>query len=154
MKKLKAAVIALVLFAPVAAHAGGTQIGTAPLLLSLGVTNIYGQFQLGNTSALVASYSTINGSYGSDTLNLSSYSLAYKSYFNEYGNGGYWEIGAGNFDVKASTSSTFTSTGNVIIPIAVAGYEWNLGSFVLGAEGGIGTGGGWGFLGVNAALQF
>jgi len=154
MKKIKAAVIALALFAPVAAQAGGTQIGTAPLLVSLGVTNIYGQFQIGDTSAIVASYATINGSFGSDTLNLTSYSVAYKSYFSQYANGGYWEVGAGNFDVKASTSSTFTTTGNVVLPILVAGYEKNFGGLVVGGEGGIGTGGGWGFLGVNVAYQF
>lgn len=153
MKKIKAAVIALALLSPAAAHAGGTQIGTSPALLALGVTNIYGQFQLGDTSAVVATYSTIDGSYGSDTLNLTGYSLAYKSYFSQYANGGYWEVGAANFDVKASTSSLF-STGNVVIPILVAGYEKSFGGLVLGAEGGIGTGGGWGFIGVNAAFQF
>lgn len=144
----------MALFAPVAAQAGGVQIGTAPLLLGLGVTNIYGQFPLNDHAAVVASYSTINGSYSGATLDLTSYSIAYKSYFDEYGKGGYWEVGAGNFDVKASTSSLFTNTGNIILPILVGGYEWNFNGLVLGAEGGLGTGGGWGFLGVNMAYQF
>ena len=136
MKKIRSAVIALALFAPLAAHAGGVQVGTAPLLLSLGVTNIYGQFPLNDHAAVVASYSTINGSYGSDTLNLTGYSVAYKSYFDQYGNGGYWEVGAGSFDVKASTSSTFTA-GTVMLPILVGGYEWNFNGLVLGTSSGM-----------------
>lgn len=153
MNKMKSAVIALALFAPATALAGSVQIGTSPLLLALGVTNVYGQVQLGDTSAIVGSYSSIDGTYTGSLLSLTGYSLAYKGYFSNYANGGYWELGAASFDVIASAVSNF-SVGTLVIPIAVAGYEKSFGHLVLGAEGGIGTGGGWGLLGANAAYQF
>lgn len=154
MEKVKIALVAVVFLIPVAVYAGGTQIGTAPVLLAMGVKNIYGQFRIGDGSALVASYSAINGSYNTDTMNLTSYSLAYKGYFSKYANGGYWEIGAANFDVKSSTSSLFTANSNLMIPILGGGFESKYGNLVLNSEGGIGTSGGWGFIGFNAAYQF
>jgi len=154
MKKLKAVAIALALFAPLAANAAGSiQVGTAPLLLGLGVTNVYAQFPLGDQSAVQVTYATINGSYSGGTLNASTYSASYKKYFSEYANGGFWQVGAASLNVTASTVSTIT--GNATWPILIAGYEKTFSKhFVLGAEGGLGTGGGWGFLGVNAAYQF
>lgn len=155
MKKLNTAIIALALCSSVTvAQAEGTQIGTAPLLLAAGVTNISAQFQLGDDSAVVARYNDINGTYLDTTIDLTGYSVAYKNYFDSYANGGYFEFGAANLDVDVSTNSDFT-TGNAIIPILVLGYEWNFNNgIVLGVEGGIGTGGGMGLFGMNASYQF
>lgn len=154
MKKLKSAIVALALFGPVAAHSEGIQIGTAPVLLAAGVTNISAQFQLGDSSAIVASHNSINGTYFDTTIDLTSYSIAYKSYFSNYADGGYWEAGAANFDVKASTNTDFV-TGNTVIPTLVLGYEWGFeNGVVLGVEGGLGTSGGMGVIGVNASYQF
>ena len=154
MKKLKSAIVALTLLGSVSAHAEGIQIGTAPILLAAGVTNISAQFQLGDDSAIVARHNSISGTYLNSTIDLTSYSIAYKGYFNTYADGGYWEVGAANLDVTASTSSDYTA-GNALIPIVVLGYEWGFDSgVVLGVEGGVGTGGGLGLLGVNASYQF
>ena len=154
MKNLKAAALALAIFGPVTAYAEGTKIGTAPLLLAVGVTNISAQFQLGDNSAIVARYNDIDGTYLNTTIDLTSYSVAYKNYFSNYANGGYFEVGAANFDVDVSTNSDFT-TGSAIIPILVLGYEWGFDSgIVLGVEGGLGTSGGMGVIGVNASYQF
>lgn len=153
MKKLKSALLALLLVAPLSVQAGNTQVGTAPLLMSLGITNVYGQFPISDNSAIVATYSTINGAYLSGSLEASVSSVSYKKYFSDYARGGYWQAGAAYYNVVASTVTSVS--GSAVVPILVGGYEWTIGeSFVLGTEGGLGTGGGWGFFGINAAFQF
>ena len=154
MKKVISSILAGALLCSASAHAEGTQIGTSPVLLAIGVTNIFSQIQAGDRVGITARYNSINGTYLDTTLDFTSVSLAYKSYFNSYAEGAYFELGAASFDVAVSTNSDFT-VGSTIMPIAVAGYEWTFDSgFVLGLEGGLGTGGGMGILGFNTAFQF
>ena len=154
MEKLTSSILAGALLCSASAHAEGTQIGTSPLLLALGVTNIFSQIQAGDRVGITARYNNINGTYLDTTLDLTSVSLAYKSYFNSYAEGLYFELGAASFDVEVSTNSDF-NVGSTIMPIAVGGYEWSFDNgFVLGLEGGLGTGGGMGIFGVNTAFQF
>ena len=154
MKKLKSAIMALALFGSVSAHAEGTQIGTAPLLLASGVTNISAQFQFGDSAAIVARINDVSGTYLDTTVDLTSYSLAYKSYLDSYANGLYFELGGAMFDVAVSTNSSFT-VGSSIMPIAVVGYEWSFNNgFVVALDAGLGTAGGMGLLGVNTSYQF
>ena len=154
MKKVTSSILVGALLCSASAHAEGTQIGTSPVLLAIGVTNIFSQIQAGDRVGITARYNSINGTYLDTTLDFTSVSLAYKSYFNSYAEGAYFELGAASFDVAVSTNSEFT-VGSTIMPIAVAGYEWTFDSgFVLGLEGGLGTGGGMGILGVNTAFQF
>ena len=56
MNKFKSAIMALALFGSASAHAEGTQIGTAPILLAAGVTNISAQFQFGDSAAIVTRF--------------------------------------------------------------------------------------------------
>ena len=154
MKKLKSALTALALFGSVSAHAEGTQIGTAPLLLASGVTNISAQFQFGDSAAIVARINDVSGTYLDTTVDLTSYSIAYKRYLDSYANGLYFELGGAMFDVAVSTNSSFTE-GSTFIPIAVGGYEWAFNNgIVLGIEAGLGTAGGMGVFGVNTSYQF
>lgn len=154
MKKITSSILAGALFCSTSAHAEGTQIGTAPLLVAYGVTNIFSQIQAGDRVGITARYNNINGTYLDTTLDFTSVSIAYKSYFNSYAEGLYFELGAASFDVEVSTNSDFT-VGSTIMPIAVGGYEWSFDNgFVLGLEGGLGTGGGMGIFGVNTAFQF
>ena len=46
MKKITSSILAGALFCSTSAHAEGTQIGTAPLLVAYGVTNIFSQIQV------------------------------------------------------------------------------------------------------------
>ena len=154
MNKFKSAIMALALFGSVSAHAEGTQIGTAPILLAAGVTNISTQFQFGDSAAIVARFNDVSGTYLDTTVDLTSYSLAYKRYLDSYANGLYFELGGAMFDVAVSTNSSFT-VGSAFIPIAVGGYEWTFNNgIVLGIEAGYGTAGGMGLLGVNTSYQF
>jgi hypothetical protein len=154
MKKITSCILTGALFCSASAHAEGTQIGTSPLLLALGVTSIFSQVQAGDRVGITARFNDFNGTYLDTTLDFTSYSLAYKSYFNSYAEGSYLELGAAIYDVAVSTNSNFT-VGSTVMPIVVAGYEWTFDNgFVLGLEGGLGTGGGMGIFGVNTAYQF
>jgi hypothetical protein len=154
MKKITSCILAGALFCSASAHAEGTQIGTAPLLVASGFTNIFSQVQAGDRVGITARYNRVNGTYLDTTVDLSAVSLAYKSYFNSYAEGLYLELGVASFDVSVSTNSQF-SVGSAIMPIAVGGYEWSFDNgFVLGLEGGLGTSGGMGIFGFNTAFQF
>ena len=139
---------------PALTFAQGSVVGTAPLLLGLGVTNFYFQGQLNDSSAWTVAYSNISGDYQDEELEATVIAASYKGYFSEYANGGYWQLGLAQASVDVSTSDIFDE-GTVMVPIAVVGYETTVGGgVVLGGEVGVGTGHGWGFLGVNAGFTF
>ena len=119
-----------------------------------GKSTLAAQFQFGDNAAIVARINDVSGTYLDTTVDLTSYSLAYKSYLDSYANGLYFELGGAMFDVAVSTNSSFTE-GSTFIPIAVGGYEWAFNNgIVLGIEAGLGTAGGMGVFGVNTSYQF
>lgn len=154
MKNIKKIILAAMLLLPANVFAQGNMIGTAPLLDGLGVVNLYYQGKINDSSAWVVGYSSVSGSFGGGTITATMFSGGYKGYFSNYADGGYWQVGAGFLDVSSASGSLF-NVGTAVIPFATVGYEATMGSnFVLGGEAGLGTGLGWGFLGVNAAYMF
>ena len=149
MKKLRKIALAAFLFLPVSVFAEG-MVGTAVLLDTLGVYNAYYQHKLSNKGNVVFAVGNISGSYLGSTVSATSFAVSYKGYLDKYADGGYWQIGGSTINVSAGSLAV---TG--FQPLAVVGYEKTLGtSFVLGGEIGYGTGGGWGYLGLNAAFKF
>ncbi len=149
MKKLRKIALAALLFLPVSVFAEG-MVGTAILLDAIGVYNVYYQHKLSNKGNVVFSVGSISGTYLGSSLTATSYAVSYKAYMDQYADGAYWQLGASSINVS---SGSLSASG--FLPLAVIGYEKTMGSnFVLGGEAGLGTGGGWGYLGVNAAFKF
>lgn len=71
MKKLIPLLVALASFSSGSAHGEGTQIGTGPLLLAMGVANIFTQIQVGDSAAIVVHYNDVDGTYLDTTVDRS-----------------------------------------------------------------------------------
>lgn len=155
MKNIKNILLAALLLLPINVYAGGNMIGTGVIATGVGVTNIYYQRQLGDTSAVQLGYVTLsNVSVTGGTVSASSYSVSYKGYFSEYADGGFWQLGASSIDVTGVSGSTSLSLGSAILPILIVGYDASLGPLVIGGEVGLGTNQGWGVFSLNAAFKF
>lgn len=128
-------------------------IGTGALALLGGVTNLYIQSKLSNTSAIVGEYASVSGFvYSGSTITASSFAGAYKHYFKKYSSGSYFKVGAAKLSVTSSSSS---STSGGLLPIVLYGYEDKMGdNFLLGFEAGLGTTAGLGLLTVNLGYAF
>jgi len=155
MKYIKRFGLLLAFVTPFSAHAEGSMVGTSALLLSTGVTNVYYQGKLNNSGAWTAAYSSVANldlsSFGLGTISANMISAGYKAYVNSYGNGAYYHFGAGMLNVSSSSSGAASG----LLPFAVVGYEAKLGGgLVLDGEAGLGTGSGWGLLGLNVAYSF
>ena len=159
MKKMISLVLATSMLASFNASAAevkdGSMFGTSVLLLAAGVTNIHYQHALTSNSAVNLSYANIDGSYGGETLKLSTFGVGYKYYFSQYASGGYVEGGLTQINVDATTASSGSFSASGSIPKIVGGYEQTLGkNFVIGYEAGFGAGQGWGLLAINASFRF
>jgi len=154
MKVIRKILLAAVLVLPVNVFAEG-MIGTHVIADAVGVTNLYYQHKLGDSSALNIGYVTLSGiDITGGTVTASSYSVSYKGYFSNYANGGFWQMGAASINVTAVSGGSSLNLGSVTLPILTAGYESTMGSLVLGAEAGLGTNQGWGVLSLYAAYKF
>lgn len=159
MNKILAIILTGFLAMPFSAYAEdvnkGSMVGTSALLLGAGVTNIHYQGALTKKSAFTLSYANIDGSFGGDTLKLSTFGVSYKYYFSEYASGGYIDGGITQINVDATTQDSGPLSASGSIPKIVGGYETTIGdNFVVGFEAGFGAGNGWGILAINTSFRF